>query len=262
MSRGREIADMDSTPLTVQVVASPGAYGEESEKMFQSAATLLKGTLQDLHCTSGCYEITPIRKLRFNPKWARVSVRGESPCGKDRSFCVRIRPDDGDVVWEYTLTTPKGVSAVTLQEQLVSFARRCMAIAVLNPKPEDLVMVAGGHAKAAELKPVTPESHPQPEPPTVNDSPSIRSIDQLFQRMRSAILRRDERSARSKAINRSIDAEKKKIVESESRIASLENELLAIMQEEESDSEVKGVDSLLGTLEALTHPSINQSQNL
>ena len=264
MGRMRDAVEMVDAPLSVSVYSPPGAHEPKAERAFSAAATLLKGVLQDIFCTTGEYSLRPCRRIKPNAKWSRVTVRGESPHNKDQSFHVRICPGDTESAWEYILTTPRGVSAATLQEQLVSFDRRCRAIAVLNPEKQNDEMDFMAHAKVAELSPVekpqaSPESLPQPpadlEPCTSQPvSPALKSIDDLFQRMRKAVLRKEGRDSRSKGINRAIDAERKKIIEAEARIVGLENELLAIMQEDEGDREYKEAEALVGTIKMLTSP--------
>lgn len=257
MARMRDAKVMDSIALTVSVQSSPGAHEQRAERTFAQAATLLKGVLQDLYCTTGEYFIRPYRKIKANAKWSRVSVRGESTHNKDKSFYVRIRPDDGESSWEYVLTVPHGVSAAVLQEQLDSFDRRCRAVGALTSPAET---PSEPFMQAAEVEASTPTCNATavPKPPATNASPALKSIDDLFQRMRQAVLRKEDRDNRSKAISKAIDAERKKIVEAESRIRGLENDLLTLMQEDEGDREYKEAEALVGTIKALT--SAGQSQ--
>jgi hypothetical protein len=247
---------MNSEPLMVAASSPEGAYDPKSVKEFDQAASTLRGVLQDLHCTSGTYTIVPSRRIRNNPKWARVSVRGESTSNRDRSFIVRIRPNDNEILWEYILTVPAGVSASILQDQIVSHGRRCAASAIVNPESVTDEPDFQQRGPAADLRPVTPASHPQPEPTTPsaeNASPALKSINDLFQRMQSAIIRKEDREARSKAITKLINTEKKHIAEASARINSLENELLAIMHEDEQDGEYRQAAALVGTINALTN---------
>lgn len=240
------IADMETVPLGVVVSSNSGDYSAKMERVFADAAQLLKGILQDLHCTNGLFAIRPISQVKSSARWSRIHVRGESTHNRDSSFHVRIRPGDNATTWEYVLTVPSGMSAAVLQEQLRLFSERCKETDTAQGEPE---------GEPAEAAPVVEDSPAVPTPEILPQTGPAAELGNLFQRIQSALVRKESRAERHAGITRAIDAERKKIEHAEARIARLEEDWLAVQQEDESDSESKEAEALLGTLRLFAKPA-------
>lgn len=217
-----------------------GEYAHSETRTFGQACELLDGVLHDAGYTKQDeFQIRPTQKVQWRAEscgFKAINVAGHA-------VRIRVRPGDNATVWEYTLTPPHGHSPHTLLERLNQVAevreRERMKKEARDKQVET-------QSTPAMLKANGVGTHPTLVSPTVPAK-----VD-LLQRLGSLV----ETKGRIEKRKETIDMLEKRKAELQAEIEDLRNainrvdsEIMAVMEEDEKDTDAKEAAKLVEMLE-------------